>query len=251
MKIFSFLEKFEIGISVVPFFIIILFSGYYKLFFTYFLITFIHELGHIIVAKMFKVKVNNMKLSVFGFSANIDDYKYLSIYKQLLILLAGPLTYFISIFFIEKLYVYEIISLVTYYKALLTNKYIFIFNLLPIFPLDGGRIIKIVLDKIFTYKKAKVLSNIISIIFIILFIFYTGSHKQYLMYLFLIVNLILNTVFIDREWRRFLVSRLYFNNKYPSKIHHKKDLYIYKDNYTIRKKELLNEKESVIFLLED
>jgi len=251
MKIFSFLEKIEIGISIIPFLVIVLLSGYYKLFFTYFLITLIHELGHVIVAKIFKVKINNIKLTVFGFNADIEDYKYLNIYKQLLILIAGPLTYFISIFLLQKLYVWEVISLVTYYKALLTNKYIFIFNLLPIFPLDGGRIIKIILDRIFTYKTSKIISNIVSTIFLTLFIVYTGDHKQYLMYVFLVINLVLNVLFLDKEWKKFLVSRLYFDNKYPSKIHYKKDLYVYKDNYLIKNKELLSEKEGVVELLKD
>ena len=36
------------------------------------------------------------------------------------------------------------------------NKYILMFNLLPIYPLDGGRLLKIVCDKIFTYKNSKI-----------------------------------------------------------------------------------------------
>ena len=39
------ISKIEIGISFIPFLIIILLAGQYKLFFTYFLITFIHEMG--------------------------------------------------------------------------------------------------------------------------------------------------------------------------------------------------------------
>ena len=249
MKILSLLTKFEVGISFIPFILIILYGGYYKLFFTYFLITFIHELGHVFMAMIFKIETKSIKLSMFGFSACIEDYKYISFYKQLLILLAGPLTFFISNLLIKNLYLYDVISLVTYHKALLTNKYIFIFNLLPIFPLDGGRIIKLFLDRIFTFKVSKKITIYVSFIFTLAFMMYSSANKQYLMYIFLLVNFILNILFLKKEWRAFLYERYFFNNKYNEKLHSKKDLYMHKNNYLIYKHNILNEKESIIKLL--
>ena len=143
------LFRFEVGISFIPFLIVILLAGQYKLFFTYFLITLIHELGHVIMSIIFKVRVNRIKLSIFGFNADIDSIDYLAIYKQILIIIAGPLTYFISNILIKELYLNNVISLVMYNKALASNLYILIFNLLPIFPLDGGRLIRILFDKIY------------------------------------------------------------------------------------------------------
>ena len=63
MKKQSLIPKFEIGITFIPFLVVILLSGYYKLFFTYFLITFIHEISHVITALYFKVKVKRIKLN--------------------------------------------------------------------------------------------------------------------------------------------------------------------------------------------
>lgn len=245
MKMLYLISKLEIGISIIPFLILILLTGNYKLFFTYFLITFIHELGHIIMASLFKVKVEKIKLNIFGFSGQIDDYTYLDSYKQILILLAGPLTYFISKILINQFYLHDIISLVTYHKALLTNKYILLFNILPIYPLDGGRLLKLFLDKIFTFKFSKILSISISFVFILLFVIYTRGHKQYLMYLFTIMNLLVNVLFIEKEWKEFLFKRLYFINKYKEKVHNKKDLYIYKNNYVIYDKKILSEKSVI------
>ena len=62
MKMLSLFYKVEIGISLIPFLIVILLTGYYKLFFTYFIIVFIHELGHVVVASAFNVK----SISEFG-----------------------------------------------------------------------------------------------------------------------------------------------------------------------------------------
>lgn len=249
MKKLSLLSKFEVGISFIPFLIIILLSGLYKLFFTYFLITLIHELGHVIMARFFGVKVNKITLNIFGFNAQIEDIDYLAIYKQILIIMSGPLTYFISAFLIKELYINEVISLVMYYKALASNKYILIFNLLPIFPLDGGRLVKILLDKLFTYKNSKRILYFVSFVFMCGFVLYTSNCKQYLMYMFLIINFIINILSLDKKWRSFLLSRYYFNNEYKDKIHNRKDLYMYKNNYVIKNKELLNEKDIIIDLL--
>ena len=245
MKMLSLVSKLEVGVSIVPFLIIILLTGNYKLFFTYFLITFIHELGHVLIAILYGVKIEKIKFNVFGFSAQIDDYTYLKIYKQVLILLAGPLTYFISKVLIDYFYASEIISLLTYHKALLTNKYILLFNILPIFPLDGGRLVKIFLDKVFTFKVSRIFSIVLSFVFIILFVIYTKDHKQYLMYLFVVMNLLLNIIFIEKEWKDFLFKRLYFVNKYKDKVHNKKDLYVYKNNYVIYDKKVLSEKSAI------
>lgn len=251
MKKSSPLFKFEIGISFIPFLIIILLAGQYKLFFTYFLITLIHELGHVFMALLFKVKVNKIKLSIFGFNADIEDIDYLDIYKQILIIIMGPLTYFVSLILIKELFLNEIISLVMYYKALSSNLYILIFNLLPIFPLDGGRLVKILFDKIFTFKVSKVLLYSVSFVFMVGFVFYTMEHKQYLMYVFLMINFIVNVISLNKQWKSFLIKRYYLNNRYKEKLHRKKDLFMYKNNYLIKDKNILNEKEAILELLEN
>lgn len=251
MKKLSILSKFEVGVSFVPFLIVILFTGYYKLFFTYFLITFIHELGHVIMAVFFKVKVNNIKLNIFGFNADIDDIDYLPTYKQLLIIVMGPLTYFLSIILIRELYLNDVISLVMYYRALASNKYILVFNLLPIFPLDGGRILKLIANKFFTYKKAKIITYIISFLVMIGFVVYTMECKQYLMYIFLMINFIINILNLKREWKAFLIKRYYLNNTYQDKLHTKEDLFMYKNNYILKDKNILNEKEAIINFIKE
>lgn len=245
MKKFYLLSKFEVGISFIPFLIIILFSGQYKLFFTYFLITLIHELGHVIVATFFKVKVNRIHLNIFGFNADIDNFEHLRIYKQLLIILAGPLTYFISLSLIKLIYLNDIISLVMYQRALSSNLYIFLFNLLPIYPLDGGRVANILCDKLFTFKVSKKILYFISFVFMTLFVFYTLDCKQYLMYIFLIINFLINILNLNKEWKNFLLRRYYLKNDHKDIIHRHKDLFVYRNNFILKKGELLNEKEAI------
>lgn len=203
------------------------------------------------MACIFKVKVNNIRLNAFGFNASIESIEYLSIFKQLLIILMGPLTYFISAIIIKELYLNDVISMVMYYKAIYTNKYILFFNLLPIFPLDGGRICKVILDKFFTYKKSKIILYIVSFSFMVGFVFYTMECKQYLMYIFLVISFISNIMSLKKEWKSFLIKRYYLNNQYKEKIHKQRDLYMYKNNYLLRNKEILNEKQAIIKFLKN
>ena len=83
------------------------------------------------------------------------------------------------------------------------------------------------------------------------FIFYTMECKQYLMYIFLMFNFIINILNLKKEWKGFLIKRYYLNNKYKEKIHSKKDLFMYKNNYLIKDKSLLDEKEAIIEFLKE
>ena len=80
--------------------------------------------------------------------------------KKLIIALAGPLVNLIlSIIFI-------VVHMNT--NLIYTNILICIFNLIPIYPLDGGRIIKNALKIIFGNKKAIKLTNVISNVLMII-----------------------------------------------------------------------------------
>ncbi len=61
----------------------------------------------------------------------------------------------------------EKISELIYFKIIYTNLLIAIFNLIPIYPLDGGRVVKSVIHIIKGRKKALEYTNIISNVSII------------------------------------------------------------------------------------
>ena len=51
------------------------------------------------------------------------------------------------------------------------NLYILLFNLLPIFPLDGSKIFNLFLNQLFSFKKSHIYSIILSIIMLSFFLF--------------------------------------------------------------------------------
>ena len=108
-------------------------------FFILFIIITIHELFHILVSKKFHLTCTKWSIIPVGQMASIKNLEFQSPLKQSIILIAGPIinlsmwgigsSFFISI---ENSYIHLFI---------MANFIIGIFNLLPIYPLDGGRIL--------------------------------------------------------------------------------------------------------------
>ena len=103
-----------------------------------------HELAHSIVAQQYKIKVLSITLFLFGGLARIGREPTKAI-QEFNIAIAGPLASgFLAAFFYGLKSVFpanEVLGAVVEPLAL-TNKMLALFNLLPGFPLDGGRIFR-------------------------------------------------------------------------------------------------------------
>lgn len=137
--------------------------------------SFLHELGHIIVGIMLKMKLEKIEILPCGFSssfkANLRDYKYkiknanLLILKNLIITMAGPIVSIIMVI----IFTYIDIQYITKQEAIYSNLLIAIFNLIPLYPLDGGRIIKGILHIEFGREKSEsIVSNVSRMAIVIL-----------------------------------------------------------------------------------
>ncbi len=141
-------------IKLNPFFILFLFIcgyiGFIEEAMIIFLSVILHELGHAIVAKKVKVRVDEIELFPFGGVARMEDISKFGGYTEAFIAVAGPL---VSLF----LYAVCIILAKLSVPAGLLTKYnfaLFAFNILPALPLDGGRIIRNLLLFYLSYKQS-------------------------------------------------------------------------------------------------
>ena len=130
----------------------------------------IHELSHLICGVVLGFKPNTFKIMPLGFSiefeTNVQDYNKKIIksnilaVKKILIALAGP---FINLIIAIIGLIFNIDINIVY-----ANLIIFIFNLLPIYPLDGGRILINILKIFYGNRKANKYTNTTRNVFIIL-----------------------------------------------------------------------------------
>lgn len=100
----------------------------------------IHECGHIFAGLILKLKPKKLNIIPFGLSVTFESYEYKKLVetKKILIALAGPLTNILIC--IISLFIHMDYSLKQ--TIIYSNILVALFNLIPIYPLDGGRILK-------------------------------------------------------------------------------------------------------------
>lgn len=137
----------------------------------------IHELGHLLAGILLGMKPDKFEIMPYGIAVSFrltpNDYNKkirnanILELKKILVALAGPITNLIIIIITLhlKLDIFSIMS-VAYSNFLLMA-----FNLMPIYPLDGGRIIKGLLHIRFGRRRAEKYINTISFLFLILLTF--------------------------------------------------------------------------------
>ena len=161
------------------------FCGLYKkIIILYFIILF-HELGHLIILRYYHIPVKSVTIYPFGGYIKTESLLNHSIIPSLLIACGGVL-YLILLFLIVLLfYKYRLISITTYNIFLTSNFYLLVFNLLPLIPLDGSKIIHLLLESLFPYHLSYVIYEIIGLISFFLFTIYLFPTKlNYIILLF-------------------------------------------------------------------
>lgn len=137
-----------------------------------FLLIFVHELGHFITAIFFHVEVDKIYIYPFGGISKFHLSLNESLKKELLILIMGPLVQFVFYLFLLKLDFFH-----NYQKLIMVYNYtILTFNLLPIYPLDGGRLLNIILSFHVSFQKSLNVTFLISYFTILLLAIYFFIH---------------------------------------------------------------------------
>lgn len=155
LKWYRLIRIFGIELSLHPLFVLImLFSvltGQFLELLTLFSIVFIHEMGHVCAALLAGATVKSVQLLPFGGVAVIEDHGRLTAQREIGIALAGPLQNGVMILMALVLRQAEYGSGAYLDYFIGANAMIALFNLLPVLPLDGGKILQAALSLLLPY----------------------------------------------------------------------------------------------------
>ena len=156
------MSKIKIKFSFLFLLLIMFFLNCFEKFILIFIFVSLHEFGHIIVGRIFSVKTEKVIITPVGETAIMKDIDNITNIKKFIIYMAGPLVNIIFglIFFSLK-------------NDFLANINFLIagFNLLPIYPLDGGRVLILILNKFFPVMITNKIIFRLGIFFSLVFIF--------------------------------------------------------------------------------
>ncbi len=166
--------RFRIDLKIFIFLIIFYITKQIQIYAVIMIFAIIHEIGHLLAGLLVGMKPEKIEIMPFGvsisFKINVQDYNRkikkgnILELKKIIVAAAGPITNFIIILITYNLNIEIVKSLIIIY----TNFLIMIFNLLPIYPLDGGRILKGILHIYFERRKTEKYINSISKITVII-----------------------------------------------------------------------------------
>lgn len=138
-----------------PFFVIImlasLVTGHFIELITLFAIVFIHECGHAAAAALLGCRVVSIQMLPFGGVAVIEDGGKLTAWREIVIALAGPLQNILMVGVVLLLQYMQFGDPIFLSYIIQGNLLIALFNLLPILPLDGGKIVQALVSLVAPY----------------------------------------------------------------------------------------------------
>ncbi|RKL65900.1 protease [Salipaludibacillus neizhouensis] len=129
-------------------------TGLFKEILMILIIVFIHELGHSLVALRFGWRIRKITLLPFGGMAEMDEYGNRPAKEEILVTIAGPIQHIWLIGISYLLVTTPVWSEGDHRLFLFHNLTILAFNLLPVLPLDGGKLIFTLTSMFLPFQKS-------------------------------------------------------------------------------------------------
>ena len=188
-----------------------------------------------------KLKVKEINIYMFGGVTILNEDLNLPIYKEVLFLVMGPLSQILFVLLIKLLYTIGYVNALTFDKIIIINKFLLTFNLLPILPLDGGKLVNNILDYFIPYKLSHKISIIISLLFIPFIFIINNKLLGIVLIIFLLYKIYLeinnnkhklNKLLLERKLKLYKFKKLKRINTFEE-VKRNENFYIIKNNKKI------------------
>lgn len=188
-----------------------------------------------------KLKVKEINIYMFGGVTILNEDLNLPIYKEVLFLVMGPLSQILFVLLIKLLYTIGYVNALTFDKIIIINKFLLTFNLLPILPLDGGKLVNNILDYFIPYKLSHKITIIISLLFIPFIFIINNKLLGIVLIIFLLYKIYLeinnnkhklNKLLLERKLKLYKFKKLKRINTFEE-VKRNENFYIIKNNKKI------------------
>lgn len=190
--------------------LICIITGLFKDYLYVTLLIFIHEMGHFLAASYYNWNIKKIIILPFGGITIFNELLNKSLKEEFVILILGPI-FQILFYFILCILKIESNLITSYHYALL------LFNILPIIPLDGSKLLNIILNKIISFKYSHLITIYISIIaiFIVIIECIRLNNLTLLFILIFLIIKIINEIKLHKYiFNKFLFERYNYDLKF-------------------------------------
>ncbi|MCT4618587.1 MAG: M50 family metallopeptidase [Marinisporobacter sp.] len=191
IKVYGVDIKVNVVLCIV-FFIFFIF-GYVENLIISFLVVLLHEGAHVFTAKLLGYTIKKIEIFPFGGVAVIEETLAMNPRDEILIASSGPIFNFLMVLIGYNLLYRFYLTSEGFTFFMKSNLIIGVFNLFPIIPLDGGRIVRAYLAYFIGFKKSTkivvILSKMISVLLFVWGCYMTKLNKLNSYVLFLAIFL--------------------------------------------------------------
>ncbi len=176
-----------------------------------FAVVLIHEVGHATAARFLGWRVTEIVLLPFGGVAVVDEHGNRPLKEELIVILAGPVQHVWMMgggLLLHEMGLWNEM----YDLFMLHNMMVLLFNLLPIWPLDGGKLLFLFYTMIYPFKAAHRMMLQSSLVFLFILILLTAYFFPFHLNLWMVIVFLCAAHF--KEWKhhpyiyvRFLLER--------------------------------------------
>jgi stage IV sporulation protein FB len=180
-------------------------------------IIFIHEMGHAVAASFFSWRIKKITLLPFGGVAEMEEHGNRPLKEEAIVVLAGPLQHVWMVAVAYLLFSFSFISEGLFQLFFSYNVMVFIFNLFPVWPLDGGKLIFMLLSLKKSFPTAHRLTLLISFFSLAIFSILTLITAPTHLNVWIIIAFLLFSLYHEWKQRRFIFMRFLLERYYGKK----------------------------------
>ncbi|MBU8879551.1 M50 family metallopeptidase [Bacillus sp. FJAT-29790] len=181
------------------------------------LIIFVHEMGHAAAASFFSWRIKRIALLPFGGVAEMDEHGNRPLKEEVIVILSGPLQHLWMMGLAYVLFQFSLLPEGIYQLFIQYNLMILLFNLLPVWPLDGGKLIFLWMSLYYAFpiahrKALQISVGCMAVFAVVLFITSPINLNIWVVLAFLLFSLYYEWKQSRYVFIRFLLERYYGNN---------------------------------------